>query len=63
MTELFKTARKNYPRGTYFISATGKLNSPLKVTTLKISEISGDIVDNDGGVIYDKTTDVWAKIF
>jgi hypothetical protein len=58
-----KVAKQNYVKGSYFISATGNLRKPIKVTNLKISEITGDIIEENGGVIYDKELDVWAKIF
>jgi hypothetical protein len=33
-----KEIEKNYPTGTRFFSATGKIKAPLTVTTLKIAE-------------------------
>jgi len=51
---LLEQAREKFPKDTLFLSATGLLKSPMKVTILKLSEISkGVIVNDNGGVIYD----------
>lgn len=51
---LLNRARKEYPSGTIFISASGALKSPLKVASLKESEnYKGVIHNTEGGIIYD----------
>jgi hypothetical protein len=113
MEKLLKQAKQNYPKGTLFLSATGKIKSPLKVTKLNISKSEDlleeiwlleekilslwnesnpkhlkfsfkhvpkdfeqkerakledlkstklDIVEEEGGVIYNGLTDVWATV-
>jgi len=57
-----KTAKEKYKKGTTFLSATGNIKRKLIVTNLKLSDISGDIVEENGGVIYDNFMDVWAEI-
>jgi hypothetical protein len=50
---LLNRARKEYPSGTTFISASGALKSPLKVASLKESEVyKGAIYNSEGGCIY-----------
>lgn len=61
MENILKTARQNYPKNSYFYTTTKKIKSPLKVTSLRVSEITGDIVESEGGVIYDKEADTWAE--
>lgn len=55
-----KLAKQNYPKNSYFLSATNKINTPLKVTSLRVSEITGDIVNEEGGVVWDKELNIWA---
>jgi len=57
-----KLAKQNYPKNSYFITATNKINSPLKVTTLRESDITGDIVNDEGGVVWERESNTWAKI-
>jgi hypothetical protein len=59
MEELLKQARKEYPKGSLFISATNSLKTPFKVHSLKVSEnYRNTIVDTEAGVIY--TNGIWA---
>jgi hypothetical protein len=47
-------AKREYPSGTIFISASGLLKSPMRVSSLKISEnYKGVIHNSEGGIIYD----------
>ena len=60
--ENLRIAKQEYKHGAYFISATGSLKRPLKITFLKVSETNQeDIINVDGGVIYCADTNVWAK--
>jgi hypothetical protein len=62
MEQLLKDAEERYPYGTYFLSASGKLKSPLKVTKLKIAEnYKNTIVETEGGIIY--TNGKWADLY
>lgn len=46
-------ARKEYPIGTLFYSSTGLLKSPMKVTSLRMSNVSkGVAVNSEGGELY-----------
>lgn len=56
-----KLARQKFPKGSYFLSASGRVKSPLKVTALRLSEITGDIVEIEGGVVFDKELNTWAE--
>lgn len=63
MEEILKEANKRYPVGTSFISATGNLSRPLKITGLRLSEnYKNTVVDVMMGVVYDGSTGAWAKI-
>jgi len=57
---MLKQARESYKKNTYFLSATGKIKTPLKITHLIKSELTGDILEVTGGVIYCNETDTWA---
>ncbi len=53
-TTLLNKARQEYPIGTVFISASGLLKTPLKVSSLKESENYKGVIHNaEGGIIYD----------
>lgn len=53
MREILEQARKEYPKGIHFISATNNLKTPLKIHSLRISEnYKNTIVDTEAGVIY-----------
>jgi len=57
MKDILKIARQEYPKGTLFYSATGNLKSPLRVSSLQISEVyKGTIINTEGGIIYDNGT-------
>lgn len=57
-----KQVRENYPKNSFFISATGMVKVPLMVTHLRYSEVRhGDIVEENGGVIYCAETNKWAE--
>lgn len=59
---LLTQARKLYPKGSFFLSASGVLKSPMKVHALKMAEnYKNTVVDELGGVIYDGIDKVWAK--
>lgn len=63
MENLLKAAKEKYPRNTLFYSASGALKSPMKVHSLKESEVTkGSIYDSEGGVIYDSLNKTWAKL-
>ncbi len=54
MKDILKEAKRKFPKGSYFLSATGNLKSPLKVIELRVSEIYPDcIVNSEGGVVYE----------
>lgn len=38
MNTHLKQARKEYPKDSYFFTATGRINTPIKVTELKVAE-------------------------
>jgi|GEM_PF-6242547 len=60
MENLLKQAIAKYPKGTTFLSVTGNLKAPLKVTSLKMAEnYKGVIVNNEGGWIFDGKN--WAQ--
>ena len=66
MLEILKIAKKEYPKGTLFISATKQLKSPIKVGSLKISENYTRTITNDNGGIVaiaskDLKTITWAE--
>jgi len=60
MKELLKKCREEYPKNTLFYSATGNLKSPMRVSSLDISDVyKNTITNSEGGVVYDDG--VWAK--
>lgn len=62
MNNLLKQAKEKFPKGSLFYSASGLINSPIRVTSLRESEnYKGVIVNSEGGVIYDGESKVWAK--
>ncbi len=57
---LLNKAKALYPKDTLFLSSTGNLKSPMRVSTLKESETyKGSIYNSEGGCIYDGLN--WAK--
>ncbi len=65
MNKKLKIARKEYPKGTLFLSATGNLTAPISVNLLKISESYNNTISNEsGGIIYmedENGAEIWAK--
>ena len=60
--QLLEQAKQLYPKNTLFLSASGNLHSPIRVTSIKLSEVYKDtIVNVDGGVIYDGENLIWAR--
>lgn len=58
-----KQIRKMFPRGSYFQSATGKLNGvKLQVTRVLEAENSLDIINEDGGVLWCNDSKTLAKL-
>jgi len=58
-TLLLKQARERFPKDTLFLSATGNLKKPLRVTALRMSEVfKNTVVNTEMGVIF--TEGVWA---
>jgi hypothetical protein len=51
---LLNEAITRYPKGTAFISVTGNLKAPLKITGLRMAENYKNVIVNcDGGWVYD----------
>jgi len=62
MLEILKIAKKEYPKGTLFFSASGLIKNPLRVTGVRLSEIyKNTVVNSEGGIIYDNENKIWAK--
>lgn len=58
---LLEQAREKFPKDTLFLSATGNLKKPLRVTALRMSEVfKNTVVNTEMGVVYDGSTGVWA---
>jgi hypothetical protein len=58
---LLQQAKKLYPKGTLFMSASNNLKSPLRITGLRVSEIYKDtIVNSEFGIVYDGESKTWA---
>lgn len=56
---LLKEAKRLYPKGSLFLSATNNLKSPIKVSELRLSENYKNVVVNSTyGVIFDNG---WAE--
>lgn len=56
---LLKEAKLKFPKGSLFYSATGNLKTPIRVTSLRVSEnYKNTIVNAEFGVIY--TNNKWA---
>lgn len=59
---ILQQAKKLYPKDTLFFSASNNLKSPLRVTSLKLSEVyKNTVVNLEFGIIYDGETKTWAK--
>lgn len=59
---LLKEAKREYPVGTLFLSASGNLKSPIRVTGLRESlNYKNVIVNVSGGILYDSVLKTWAK--
>ncbi len=57
-----KEAKLKFKKGTYFLSATGKLRSPsLVIGEIRYAENYDAIVCDGFGLLYDGDTDTWAK--
>ena len=57
-----KQAKATYKKGTYFLSATGRLKSPsIVVGEIRYAENYNAIVCDGFGLLYDGDTDTWAK--
>lgn len=51
---LLEQAREKFPKDSLFLSATGNLKKPLRVSTLKMSEVfKNTVVNTEMGVVYD----------
>ena len=63
-TAILKQARETYKKGTYILSATKNLKSPVQVEgKLKWSENYPNCIVSEGfGIIYDGDTNDWAEI-
>lgn len=85
--ETLRKARKEYPYGTMFLTATENCAIPMKVVGLRLAEhldrkekikklqengenpselrfllsLKEDIINYEGGLIYDSETDTWAR--
>lgn len=58
--QLLEQAKQLYPKDTLFFSSTGLISSPIRVVSLKLSEVYKDtIVNVDGGVIFSEG--IWAR--
>lgn len=58
---LLKEAKREYPTGTLFYSASGNLKSPIKVTGVRESLNYKNVITNSsGGILYDGNTKTWA---
>ena len=56
---LLKEAKLKFPKGSLFYSATGLIKTPIRVTSLRVSEnYKNTIVNAEYGVIY--TNNKWA---
>lgn len=52
--QTLKKCREEYPKNTLFYSATGNLKTPIRVSSLDISDVyKNTVVNSEGGVIYD----------
>ena len=61
MENLLKQARKEYPSGTIFISASGLLKSPMRVSSVRLSDnYKNTVVNSEGGILFDGSTGKWA---
>lgn len=59
---LLKQAREIYPIGSLFLSSTGLLKTPIRVTGLKLSDNYKNVVVNtSGGVLFDGENKIWAE--
>lgn len=55
-------AKKEYPNGTLFYSATNNLKTPIRVSSLRMSSVfKNTVVNGDFGVIYDNDSKTWAE--
>lgn len=53
-------AKKLFPKGTVYYSATNNLKTPMKVHSLRMAEnYKNTVVDSEGGCIY--TNGTWAR--
>lgn len=62
MQSILTRAKKEYPTGTIFISASGLLKSPMRVSSVRLSDnYKNTVVNSEGGVIYDNDSKTWAQ--
>lgn len=60
MNTLLKKAKELYTKNSLFYSASGLLNTPIRVSQLKLSEVYKDtIVNTEMGIIF--SDGVWAR--
>lgn len=56
---LLEQARQKFPKNSLFYSATNNLKTPIRIGTLKMSEVfKNTVVNSEMGVVY--TEGVWA---